>query len=472
MKIAKGIVATIRRAPIEVQKILFSPIWIAYHLKDYRSVKQFKEQNLAYENMSFEKKQAVQFEKLQKLVNYAYEHVKFYRRYWDTHGFHPDDLKTISDINKIPIINKDIVRDNVADFISDQANREELIEHKTGGSTGIPLVFYYNAEADYYRALAVERWKLQGGVTNVFEKSCIVFRSPESLLNNEKIWSRGTKYYGAYGMFRNELILSANNMYPHVLEQYIKKMKAFKPSYIHGYASAVYMIADHMRQDNIKIPVKTVLTSSDCLTRQMRETIEDVFCCKVFDRYGLGEEAASAVECDVHDGYHIDMDKCVIQVVDENDNELETTSGRIIGTGLCNYAMPFIRYDTGDVGKITNSPCKCGRKTPRLYELEGRGKDVIVLPSGKKISPAWLDQAMPIQFADCISESQFEQIDKYNLTIHIVLRQSVIKEEFEKSGIIEAMEHLFDNELKIKLRFHSVLPRGDGGKLRRIVSRL
>ena len=124
------------------------------------------------------------------------------------------------------------------------------------------------------------------------------------------------------------------------------------------------------------------------------------------------------------------------------------------------------------MAKITNFPCKCGRKTPRLFELEGRGKDVIVLPSGKKLSPVWLDQAMPIQFADCVSESQFEQIDKYNLTIHIVLRQSVIKEEFEKSGIIEAMEHLFDNELKIKLRFHSVLPRGDGGKLRRIVSRL
>jgi phenylacetate-CoA ligase len=118
----------------------------------------------------------------------------------------------------------------------------------------------------------------------------------------------------------------------------------------------------------------------------MREKLKKVFNCEVYDGYGLNDGGVTAFECPEHSGMHIDTERGILEVVDSAGKQIEQGEGRIIGTTLHNYALPFLRYDTGDIGHLLADECSCGRGYPLLKEICGRTGDLLVTPEGKTIN--------------------------------------------------------------------------------------
>ncbi len=165
------------------------------------------------------------------------------------------------------------------------------------------------------------------------------------------------------------------------LLKYFHDINEWKPGFLRGYASSVYLFAKFIHDNNLKLEFqpKAIFTTSEMLLDKYKELIELIFSVRAFDDYGLNDGGVSAYECDRHCGMHIDMERAALEVVDGENKQVTNQKGKILATNLHNYALPFIRYDTGDLGIISDARCSCGREMPLLKEIIGRTTDFLKL---------------------------------------------------------------------------------------------
>ena len=142
---------------------------------------------------------------------------------------------------------------------------------------------------------------------------------------------------------RNFLYLSAYHISEDNVELYVRKLREWKVKFLRGYPSSLYLLAKHMAAKSLSIdPPKAILTASETLLPHYRTMIEDTFGAPVFDWYGLGEPAITIMECEAHEGMHVNMEYGVCELLPDPD--LPGDQRRIVGTSLHNDAMPLIRY--------------------------------------------------------------------------------------------------------------------------------
>ena len=190
----------------------------------------------------------------------------------------------------------------------------------------------------------------------------------------------------AHEISRNIRKLSSFDMSTEDMRQYAKVINSFKPKFIRGYASSINFFSSFIDQEKIEITApRAIFTTAEKLMPHMRKNIENVFGREVYDTYGMNDGGVSAFECPEHNGLHIDTERSIMEVVDNNNLQLENGVGGILATSLHNYAMPFIRYDTGDIGHIINDTCGCGRGSRLLKEVIGRQQEMLQTPEGKFI---------------------------------------------------------------------------------------
>jgi phenylacetate-coenzyme A ligase PaaK-like adenylate-forming protein len=127
------------------------------------------------------------FEKFKGLLDYAYEHVPYYRRIWNEMGISPEDILTFEDIKKLPIIDKRTVLENYNEFISDEVDINDLVQHSTGGSSGVTLTVLYDQNTVRARRLGILRWMNFAGL-KPSDKGVWIGRASESLLQDRTMW--------------------------------------------------------------------------------------------------------------------------------------------------------------------------------------------------------------------------------------------------------------------------------------------
>jgi len=318
-----------------------------------------------------------QEKKLQELVFFAYHDVPYYRKLFEKLNLKPEDIQTIEDLQKLPILTKEIIKKNQKDFIPNDLNDQKYINASTGGSTGHPLQYRISIEDDlldvvlFYVNCEQAGYRL-GDKMAVFAGSQLVPSTKSHLIKKIKGWIINTKYFSSFDM---------SDRY---LDNVVRSLNNFKPDFLRGYASSIFLLAKHISDKNLelKFEVKGVFTSSEVLFDYQRTLIEEVFNCKVFDQYSQNDGGASIFECEKHTGLHIDMFRSIAEVVDEEGKQLNTGTGHILATSLHNYAMPFIRYDTGDMGILSDKKCDCGREMPLLEKIIGRTTDYLKFSNG------------------------------------------------------------------------------------------
>lgn len=353
-----------------------------------------------------------QLHALRQMLRFASNHVPFYRDFMSKERISPEDIHSVSDLDAFPIVTKDMIRDNYVAFISDVDIG--YVEGSTGGTTGTPLKYKMSKE-DYFlgRALLWRGWGYAGyelgdRMVNLGGGSIVDSKS-RPLRKRAKSFCLNTYSLSSYEM-------SESNM-----AQYAKQIQRLRPRFVRGYASALFELARYMDNNRISnnYKPKAVFSTADMLTPERREIIEKAFGTEVYDQYGLNDGGVSAFECRMHQGFHIDMERSILQVVDEEGNGVEPGAmGRIIASTLHNSAMPLIRYETGDMGTLGREVCPCGNPYPLLSKLDGRIDDFIITPDNKRVHAGFV--RMIIKNVDWVREFQALQTVKNCLVIKIV----------------------------------------------------
>ena len=355
----------------------------------------------------------LQDEKLQRLVQHCYKTVPYYTKLFDRLGIKPEQIRTREDLKVLPVLTKQIIRDNYNDLFSTSVDPKRLRNKSTGGSTGTPLKFCTdNAEWSSWKASTLRAWEWYG--LHLGDK--IFSLGGNSINQKNNIFS----FKGLY-----DRIIMRNNKYSSAdvsdecMQRHYNTLMKLKPSAIRGYGSALYILARYIEKNNLPVcPVKVVLTTGEVLVPDYRRKLQEVFKAPVYDAYGAGDGGILSHECPKHEGLHISEESCIIEITDEQGNpKPDGITGQVCTTDLDNYAFPFLRYLVGDMAYIKKEKCSCGRASRLIGEVMGRAGKLIYNKQGTPISPIMLWIMMYPQLNYHVAEHQnvYSKIDKFQI---------------------------------------------------------
>jgi len=395
---------------------------------------------------------AYQKEKIEELLDWAEKHIPYYRDIART-----DD--TQSGLKHFPILEKETVRKYRILLSPDDISIGPYEEDKTSGSTGIPLTFLLSKQI-----IAKERafWKrlLRWGGFHPKKDRILTIRG--GLGNDRSGREINTRYVPA----DNHLLISTIGLNKSSIPCYIEQVNNFKPQVISGFPSVLLLISQYVRANKQYIfSPKFIHTSSETLFPEVRAEIAEAFQCKILNWYGLNERCATAQECPEFNNMHINMEYGLLEI---HGTPLEDApnKGYLIGSGFDNLAMPLIRYNTLDIGRISDEFCPCGRQSLLLKDLEGRIDDFIITEDGRFLPPAYFG----IMMKRFKKVNQFQVLQEENASITIfVIGPNLTSDD------LKTMQQIFKSNLNssaVCFKITSDLQRTAHGKIRRIISKV
>ncbi len=317
----------------------------------------------------------LQLSKLCRLLTHAQTHVPYYRKLFAEIGFKAENMRSITDLARIPFLDKSKIRANTEALKSEIA--QDLASFNTGGSSGEPLIFYIGKKRVSHDVAAKWRATRWWGV-DIGDPDIVVWGSPIELDVQDNI-----RIFRDW-LFRTKL-LPAFEMSEQKLDSFLEQIRTMRPKMLFGYPSALSHIARyaetrHLRVDNLGIRVAFV--TSERLYDEQRQQISKTFGCRVANGYGGRDTGFIAHECP-KGGMHITAEDIIVEIVDSQGKSLPCgMAGEIVITHLATKDFPFIRYRTGDIGVLDTMVCSCGRGLPLLKEIQGRSTDFLVAQDG------------------------------------------------------------------------------------------
>lgn len=394
-------------------------------------------------------------EKLIEQIKYAYKYVPYYRE-----NYNENDVKTmdsLSDIERFPFIDKEIVKSNEDQFISDKFKKSELIQKKTSGSTGMPLAIYMNKDT------TLKEWAF---VVHIWERIGFTSKSSRILMREIEDKNKGICYFDG---LKNELRIDISNMTPENMEIYCKAIERYKPDYIHGYPSATLQLCKFIEKRGIKHQFKGVLPSSEGMSKEEVNYIKRVLNCPCLSFYGHTEKLVMAGQCECSECYHVEPLYGYCELIDKNGEVIreEGKTGEIVATGFCNTGMPLIRYKTGDLAEWSLKKCSCGRNYKLLKKLEGRTTEYLVDCNNNKISLTAFRYSF---YEQHVNSFQFYQDEPGKVFVRIIPEEDFT--ELDKRNILKTLEEDCDSQIEFCIEKVKSISKKKSGKRELIIQKL
>lgn len=397
---------------------------------------------------------ALQNERLAALIRHCYEKVPYYRDVMRERGLTPADVTTIDDLPKLPLLTKEIVRTQGERLLREDLGRTGVYRSKTSGTTGTPLRLLrdhhsVNAEQAFiwrlWRAAGMRLDDRRATMRGDFIVAPDVTRPP--------FW----RYNGA----ECQLFVSMLHLSPKTAPSYFNALRRFRPRALEVFPTGASYLAKLALEQDEELHLDYVLTASEPLDPDMRETIHEAFSCEIVDYYGLAERAVFAMECPEHHNLHVAPEYGVTEFVEPDecspDGALE-----IVGTSFINYAMPLVRYRTGDLSGPVEHDCPCGRKMPLMSPVETRVGGNVILPDGRCIR--YLALTRVLGGIRHVRKSQITQDALDHFLVKIVPGAAFTDDDAR--GLKDGMLSLLAADVSIDVELVDDIPRERSGKLR------
>lgn len=399
---------------------------------------------------------------LKNLIAHAYRYVPYYRETLDGLSIKPEDITSLDDLKKLPILEKSEVKKEPLRFVAQCFDVDELTVNHTSGTTGTPLDLYFDNNSiqrnwAFYEA-RVRNW---AGVT---------VRDRKAMFGGRVIVpkERRRRPFWLYNPAERQLYFSSYHLNPDFLPYYVDELDEFKPKFLVGYTSSIYVIAKFIKENHIRIsnPPKSVLVTSETLFEAQRETIEDTFGCKVYDGYGGGERVALITEC-AQGSLHMSPEYGIVEFLDQAGNPVKAgEAGEMVCTGLINWAMPLIRYRVGDMAVPSDKPCSCGRAFPVVDKIVGRVDDILVTPDG-----GWVGRLDPV-FKGLHGVREAQIIQEWITEVRVLV---VPESDFSfevKSLLVQNLKGRLGQRVRVRVEIVDAIPRTSSGKFRSVISKV
>jgi phenylacetate-CoA ligase len=263
----------------------------------------------------------------------------------------------------------------------------------------------------------------------------------------------------------NSRILSAFDMGEQALARYAAFIQRYRPEKMYGYASAFYLLARYVESTAWRPPesLRAIFTTAEPLFDFQRRTIEAVFDCPAAVEYGARDGGLIANECR-DGGLHIPVEGMHVEILGDRGDGV----GEIVVTVLDSFAFPIIRYRTGDLGSLEDSPCRCGRTLPCLKSIEGRQTDFLVTPDGRCLHA--LSVIYPLREMRSVREFRVIQEDLDRVTVTLVPDGRFSGED--EGWIKRQLALRLGEAIQIDITLVPTLSRTPAGKFRYVISKV
>ena len=316
-----------------------------------------------------------QWAELKKLLAHVFASVPYLRQKYRAAGITLADLKGWDDFRQLPPLTREEVNAHGPDLCS-TAYEGKLLPHATGGSTGVPTRFFRTYESYDWRTAAKDRAYSWTG-WRVGERALYLWGAPVGSVS----WRQALKTR-AYELVQRQLIVNTFCQSDELWAQVYARALTFRPVLIVGYVSSLDAFAEYLSRTGQRIPgVSRTIAAAEPLSADVRGRIERGLGAPVFNTYGSREFMSIAAECECRNGLHIHAENLVVETRDPASDR----ASEILITDLHNYGMPFVRYASGDLGRITETSCPCGRGLPQLQSVDGRVLDALRTANGRLV---------------------------------------------------------------------------------------
>lgn len=358
-----------------ISKHVFFPLW---ELKD--GARRGEYLRLLNESQWYEpeKIRQQQWKRTREIVAYASRHCPYYATLFAEAGISAD-IKDWDDFRRIPVLTKQDIREQGTRLLSREFAREDLVESRTGGSTGKALTLYCDKQCQELRNAAAMRSDQWAG-WDVGMKVAAVWGNPP-VANTLKKKLRNM-------LLDRFMYLDTMQIDEASVMQFVQEWRREDPKVLFGHSHSLFILATFLRKQQIRdLRPKGIISTSMMLLDAERAVIEEVFQCKVTNRYGCEEVSLIACECEKRDGFHMNLDHVIVEFLrDDGTQAAPGEEADIIVTELINRGMPLIRYRVEDMGVPSARECACGRGLPLMEKVVGRRADFLKRPDGSLVA--------------------------------------------------------------------------------------
>ena len=406
-----------------------------------------------YKEINFLMNQATQDEvininrkKLFKLLDHASVNCPYYY-----------EFKGKNDLSLFPVVNKNLIKENTEKFLAVNYNNKQLLAVTTSGSTGTPFKTYQDCNK-----------KKRNNADTLYFAELAGYKLGHRLIYL-KIWVKKKMRSRLEYWFQNIVPIDVLYLNDAKIELLISKINNERSTFsIIGYSSALELICkflDRINAGTVKANIKSIIAISETLNDYTKSKMEKYFGNSVVSRYSNLENGIIAQqELNGSGWFLINTPSYHVEILEMNTDEQVNNGklGRIVVTDLFNYAMPMIRYDTGDIGAIKTDPLNSARKY--LSKVEGRKLDLLYDTRGNLISSYIVYKNM----------WQYTEIDQYQL-IQEKAKQYTLKinskSHFKKEKqLVEEFKSFLGWDAEFKFEYVSEIPLLASGKRKKIVN--
>ena len=426
--------------------------------------------NKPMETMDREQMSELQSARLIQQVRRAYRQVPFYREQMQKIGLLPEEIRSISDLGKLPFITKQDMRDNYPYGLFAVPLAEIVRLHASSGTTGKHTVVGYTSRDLGIWAEVMARTLTAAGASK---------QSFIQVAYGYGLFTGGLgAHYGAEAIGASVIPASSGNT-----QRQIMLMKDFGTTMLACTPSYALFIAETMKEMGLSpeaLSLKAGVFGAEPWSQKMRLEIEKALGIKAFDIYGLSEIIGPGVasECSCQNGLHVNEDHFYPEIIDPLTGQSLPygEKGELVLTTLTKEGMPMLRYRTRDLTVLHAEPCECGRTLVRMSKVLGRSDDMLII-RGVNVFPSQVESVL-LGLGETSPHYQLlvERVDnRDNLTVLVEMTENMFSDEIRR---LEVLEHKIEAELasalsvsaKVRLVSPKTIERSEG-KAKRVIDK-
>ncbi len=405
---------------------------------------------------------ALQLHRLQNITRHTFENVTFVRDKMQKAGAHPDQIKTLADIERIPFSVKSDLRDTYPYGLFAVPMADVVRLHASSGTTGKPIVVGYTAGDMQVWANVVLRALSAVGITS------------RDVIHNAYGYGLFTGglglHVGAEAMGCAVIPVSGGNT-----DRQLMILQDFGVTAISCTPSYFLHILDEAAKKGVDVkslPLHTGIFGAEPWTEEMRQRIQQLANIKAYDIYGLSEIIGPgvAMECKSQCGLHIFEDHFYPEIIDPDTCKVlpDGEIGELVLTTLSKAATPMLRYRTRDLSRLVPETCSCGRTLRRLQRISARSDDMLIIrgvnlfPSQIETALLSIEQTLPHYHIIVSRKNDLDQIEVQVEITPSIASDDVRSMQLLTQRITTAIEHVTNLHVKVSLVQPNTLQRSEG----------
>jgi len=402
-----------------------------------------------------------QFRQLTSLLRQAYENVPFHRQRLTAAGFDPNLSITREDFLALPLMTRSDIQSQGDALLCRNVPAEHggMGAGETSGSTGMPIRYYGTELTQFFWHACTLRDHLWHRRDASGKLAAIRKNMKDSV---QPTWGSPTDLIYQTGPCAM-LDIGAD------IDHQLDWLQRHAPDYLLTNAFNLYWLARRSLERNIQLPgLRQVRSFGGTFPEDTRAIVHRAWNVALADIYTAEEVGYIALQCPVHDQYHVQSESLIVEVLGESGKPCRPGEiGKVVLTSLYNFAMPLVRYAIGDYAEA-GAPCPCGRGLPVLKRILGRSRNILTFPDGRRRWPSFPSEKWT--HAAPVTQLQLVQRSCERIDINVVAARALT--DRERKELIAALQGCLGHPFAMEVRELAVIPRSASYKFEDFVSEI